>query len=42
MMELIKIDIDQLLESTRDLTSENNTVKTKRIEIDRLLDLTRE
>jgi hypothetical protein len=42
MMELIKIDIDQLLESTRDLTSENNTFKTKKIEIDYLLDLTRE
>jgi hypothetical protein len=40
-MELIKIDIDKLLESTRDLTSENKTFKTKQIEIDRLLDLTR-
>jgi hypothetical protein len=41
-MKMIKIDIDKLLESTRDLTSENNTFKYKQIEIDRLLDQTRE
>lgn len=42
MMKLLKIDIDQLLESTRDLTSENHTFNTKHIEIDCLLDITRE
>ena len=42
MMNLINIDIDQLLESTKDLTSESHTFKTKHIEIDRLLDQTHE
>jgi len=41
-MRMIKIDIDKLLESTTDLTYENNNYKTKQIEIDRLLDQTRE
>jgi hypothetical protein len=41
-MGIIKIDIDKLLESTVDLTSENNSFKSKQIEIDQLLERTRE
>ena len=41
-MGIIKIDIDKLLESTVDLTSENNSFKLKQIEIDQLLEQTRE
>lgn len=41
-MGIIKIDIDKLLESTVDLTSENNNLKSKQIEIDQLLERTRE
>lgn len=36
------IDIDKLLESTLDLTPENNSNKLKAIEIDQLLDSTRD
>ncbi|WP_428912235.1 hypothetical protein [Niallia sp. Krafla_26] len=40
-MKLVKIDIDELLESTADLTFENNNLVYKQIEIDRLLEQTR-
>jgi hypothetical protein len=35
------IDIDKLLEATSDLTSEKNSTKVKKVEIDKLLDYTR-
>ncbi|WP_256240896.1 hypothetical protein [Bacillus sp. V3B] len=41
-MGILKIDIDKLLESTADLTSENNSFKSKQIEIDQLLERTLE
>ncbi|MED1467808.1 MULTISPECIES: hypothetical protein [Bacillaceae] len=41
-MGIILIDIDKLLESTSDLTSEKNSYKIKPIEIDQLLEKTRE
>lgn len=40
-MGIVTIDIDKLLESTADLTSENSN-KMKPIEIDQLLERTRE
>lgn len=41
-MGLIIVDIDKLLESTADLTSEKNGNKLKQIEIDQLLERTRD
>jgi hypothetical protein len=41
-MGLIIVDIDKLLESTADLTSEMNGNKLKQIEIDQLLERTRD
>ena len=41
-MGTIVIDIDKLLESTANLTSEKNINKLKRIEIDNLLDQTQD
>ncbi|MEH7416630.1 hypothetical protein FB550_11922 [Neobacillus bataviensis] len=35
------IDIDKLLEATSDLTSEKNNNKVKKVEIDQLLENTR-
>ena len=35
------IDIDKLLEATSDLTSEKNNNKVKKVEIDQLLEKTR-
>ena len=41
-MGTIVIDIDKLLESTANLTSEKNINKLKKIEIDNLLDQTQD
>nr|WP_263326158.1 hypothetical protein [Neobacillus sp. Marseille-Q6967] len=41
-MGIITIDIDKLLESTTDLTSEKTNNKLKKIEIDQLLERTRD
>jgi hypothetical protein len=41
-MGMILIDIDKLLETTSDLTSEKNYPKIKTIEIDQLLEKTRD
>lgn len=41
-MGLVIVDIDKLLESTADLTSETNGNKLKQIEIDQLLERTRD
>ncbi|WP_338447744.1 hypothetical protein R4Z09_15950 [Niallia oryzisoli] len=38
----IQIDIDKLLESTMDLSLENNSITLKKFEIDQLLEQTRE
>jgi hypothetical protein len=41
-MGIFNINIDKLLESTTDLTSDQNSIKSKQIDIDLLLELTRE
>jgi hypothetical protein len=41
-MGTVIIDIDKLLEATSNLTSEKNTTKVKKVEIDLLLDNTRD
>lgn len=38
---MVMIDIDKLLESTADLTSEKGNMKVKPVEIDQLLENTR-
>jgi hypothetical protein len=38
----VVIDIDKLLEATSDLTSEKNSYKVKKVEIDQLLENTRD
>ncbi|WHY75612.1 hypothetical protein QNH20_15915 [Neobacillus sp. WH10] len=38
----VLIDIDKLLEATSDLTSEKNSHKVKQVEIDQLLENTRD
>ncbi|WP_277398402.1 hypothetical protein [Neobacillus citreus] len=42
MMGTLLIDIDKLLEATSDLTSEKNIGKLKPVEIDKLLDCTKD
>ncbi|WP_268870168.1 hypothetical protein [Neobacillus bataviensis] len=41
-MGIVFIDIDKLLEVTSDLTSEKNSQRVKKVEIDQLLEKTRE
>ncbi|WP_278187298.1 MULTISPECIES: hypothetical protein [Bacillaceae] len=41
-MGIVFIDIDKLLETTSDLTSEKNSQMVKRVEIDQLLEKTRD
>ncbi|MFP5115140.1 hypothetical protein ACSU64_22555 [Bacillaceae bacterium C204] len=41
-MGIVLIDIDKLLEATSNLTSEKNNQKVKKVEIDLLLENTRD
>ncbi|WML40135.1 hypothetical protein RCG19_00150 [Neobacillus sp. OS1-2] len=41
-MGIVFIDIDKLLETTSDLTSEKNSQMVKKVEIDQLLEKTRD